>query len=195
MSSINSISSNLLQSYINYQSKKELTPQNMFQMLSIQLGGDGETITKKQLDSYIESANNGKIKISDAELNALTLLQDKWDTISGGKDSIKFGDMASYTTLLATIITSGIATSEDAASSDSSMSTTEEIYAYLIDSAFKAATNDNSDDNSSTDAASLLQTLLEGTTDIKDDSNSELIATLINFIADLKSASTVNTQV
>ena len=42
----------------------------MFQMLSIELGGDGETITKKQLDNYIKSAQDGKIKISNRDYAA-----------------------------------------------------------------------------------------------------------------------------
>ena len=190
MSGIQSISPSLLKSYINYQSKKELTTQNMFQMLSIELGGDGETITKKQLDNYIKSAKDGQIKISKAELSALTTFQEKWDTISGGKDSIKFGDMGNYTTLLVTIVTNGISSAADSGSSEASMSTTEEIYAYLMDSALKSSAGDNT----TAGATSLLQTLLSGTTNTKDDANSELIATLVNFIADSKSSSTVSAQ-
>ena len=196
MSGIQSISPSLLKSYINYQSKKELTPKNMFQMLSLELGGDGETITKKQLNTYIESAKSGKIKISKAELSALAMLQEKWDTISGGKDSITFGDMASYTTLLATIITSGISPSADIESSETSMSPAEEIDAYLMNSALKSSTGDNTTADSTTaDATSLLKTLLSGTSGAKDDANSELIAALVNFIADSKSAPTVSAQV
>lgn len=190
MSSINSISSSLIQSYVNYQAKKELTPQNMFQMLSIELGGDGETITKTQLDTYIKSAKDGTIKVSNAELGALKTLQDKWDTISGGKDSITFGDMANYTTLLVSIVTSGIVGADDSDSATSSMSSTDKIKAYLIDSALKGSAGDNSVSG----ATSLLQTLLKGTTDTKDDSNSEIIAALVNFIADSKSSSTVSVK-
>ena len=88
MSGINNIGSNLLQSYVNYQSKSEFSPKEMFQILSIDMGGDSETITKDQLDTYIKSAKDGSIDLNDKELGALTTMQDNWNTISNGKDSI-----------------------------------------------------------------------------------------------------------
>lgn len=188
MSGINNIGSNLLQSYVNYQSKSEFSPKEMFQILSLDMGGDSETITKDQLDTYIESAEDGSIDLSDKELGALTTLQDNWNTISNGKDSITPGDMLEYTGLLATAVTGGISVSESfVAATETSSSTIDDIDSYLIESALSSSNGGSYKSN----LTSLLNTLLTGTTDEEDDTNANLIGTLTNLIAENEKSSTV----
>lgn len=188
MSSINNISSDLLQSYVSYQAKSELKPREMFQMLSLELGGDSETITKSQLDEYISSAKDGSISISNKEYAALTTLQDNWDTISNGGDSITYSDMKNYSNILVSAVTGGISLSDNPGSLSNS-SEIKDVNAYLIEHALKGI-----DKTDSSGATSLLQTLLTGTTDKNDDANANLIGSLINFIANFESASTIDVE-
>ncbi len=54
MSTINGISKdNLLGNYLNSTSNKKLNAKEIFKELSLDVGGDGKTIAKKDLDSYI----------------------------------------------------------------------------------------------------------------------------------------------
>lgn len=188
MTSISGLSSSLLNSYEKFQSyKNELTTENMFQMLSVEVGGDGETITKDQLDSYIESAKNGDIKISNQEIKALTTIQDNWNTIAGSKDaeSISFTNMKDQSQLLLSAVTGGssLSSSSDSGSSSASDSVDDYIVSQTL-----GTSNDKSN------ATSLLKTLLTGNTDEADDANAGLIATLTNIIADYESASSVEME-
>lgn len=187
MSSVSNISANLIQSYINYNSKSELSTKEMFQMLSLELGGDSETITKDQLDTYMEDANDGLVDVSNSELKALTELQDNWDNISGGKDSITYDNMANYSDILVGTVTNDTSSSDNLNLSHSPM---DEVYAYLTES---AGLSDNSAISSS-DLSACLESLLTGTTDKNDDANSNLIATLTNLIAAYSSTSTVDVE-
>lgn len=192
MTSISGLSSGLIQSYEKFQSyKSELTTENMFQMMSVELGGDGETITKDQLDTYIESAQDGDIEISDKEIVALTTLQEDWNAIAGkGSDTITFKDMENNTNLLLSAVAGGISTAGLFDSSSASTSSSiDDIDTYLIEAALGM-----SSDNTSSGATSLLQTLLSGNTDEKDDTNANLIGKLVNIIADYQSASAVDVE-
>lgn len=168
MSSISSIGSGLILGFENFGLKSELTLQNMFQMLSIELGGDGETINKKDLDNYIDDAKDGIIEVSDKELSALTELQSNWDTIAGkGNDSITFSDMKNYSTILVMAISGGI-TSDN-------INDSEDLEPSII----------NNEDDANSSLNSVLKTILS------DDKNTNLIDTLTNLIKAYSSISTI----
>lgn len=190
MTSISGLSSGLINSYEQFKSyKSELTTENMFQMLSLQVDGDGDTITKKQLDTYIESAEDGTIDISDKELDALKTIQEDWTKISGGKDSITFKDMEDKPNLLLKAVTGGISSNiADKLKVDSAI---DDVDQYLIDAALNTSFEK---DSSGSGVNSLLQTLLTGKTAEEDDNNANLIAKLINIISDFESQSTVETE-
>ena len=180
MTSINGLGSNLLDAYEKFQSyKSELTTENMFQMLSVEIGGDGETITKDQLNAYIEDAEDGTVEINESEFEALKLMQDNWDTIAGeGAESITYEEMEDYTGILLTAVTGGIS-APSSNSGDSNYSYVEDIDAYLLESL-----GDSYNYDSASGLSSLLQTLLTGTTDEEDDINADLIATITNMIVE-----------
>jgi len=97
---INSISAGLIKNYVTLQSKTQLTTEDMFKSLSLELGGDGTSITKDQLNNYIEKADSGSIVVSKDKLNALKSIQNKWDEISSKKDSVTAADFKYYAVLL-----------------------------------------------------------------------------------------------
>lgn len=198
MTNINAVgSSSLTASYLNSTSNAKVDPKKVFQELSIDMGGDGKAITKKQLDSYItkaKAAKSGKEDtsgISDNELKGLETMQKNWDKISKGSDSITYSNMSSAAnkSILTSMDTADKTTTID--KSKEAKDFTKTINDYIVNSALNTNTNTSSSNN----AQSVLKTLLTGTTDENDDSNAELIAKLTNIIADSKKAkSTVETE-
>lgn len=198
MSNINSVgSSSLTASYLNATQNAKVDPKKVFQELSIDMGGDGKAITKKQLDSYIAKAKTAKAGktdtsgISDNELKGLETMQKNWDKISKGSDSITYSNMSSAAnkSILTSMDTADKVTTVD--KSADAKEFTKTLNDYIVTSALNTNTNTSSSNN----AQSVLKTLLTGTTDENDDSNAELIAKLTNIIADSKKAkSTVETE-
>lgn len=176
--------------YMNSVSPDKADAKTIFSKLSIDAGGDGKSITKDQLNSYITKAQNGKVSIPDEEMNALKTLQKNWDKVADGGDSITYSNVSAngYTSTLTSMAPDNGSKTVDM-SSDFNNSKTE-IDNKLISSALGTSTNSSS----STDYSSMLKTLLTGTTDENDDSNAESIAALTNFIANSKSTSTVETE-
>lgn len=174
MSSISNINPGFLQSYINFHSKTKLTIEEMFKYLSIEMGGDGKSITKSQLDSYIEEAKSHSMKISKQKLSALKQIQKNWDTISKGEDSISAGDMEGYEAILAAAMADGF---ESIEISDEPNSFVSEIYKYLLENLGISDLKDASD----SDLNSYLQTLLSEDSD--DDAIGDAIDSLINLMA------------
>ncbi len=192
MTGISGLSSGLMRSYINFQSKEKISSRELFQMLSLELGGDSEKITKKQLDSYLEEAEDGLLEVSTSELSSLKTLQRNWDTISSGKDSITFSDMENYSGLLISmVIGSGQENSEQ--EKDYSMYDYQEnVDNYII--AHTLGIPDLADASES-DLSSYLKELLSGSDSSDDDSNANLIDTLTNMIAMFSSKSTLSLDV
>lgn len=202
MSNINAVgSSSLTASYLNATQNAKVDPKKVFQELSIDMGGDGKAITKKQLDSYIAKAKTAKAGtnsttgdtsgISDNELKGLETMQKNWDKISKGSDSITYSNMSSAAnkSILTSMDTADKVTTVD--KSADAKEFTKTLNDYIVTSALNTNTNTSSSNN----AQSVLKTLLTGTTDENDDSNAELIAKLTNIIADSKKAkSTVETE-
>lgn len=176
----------LVGQYIDDTSSSKLDAKTIFKELSIDMGGDGKTITKDQLDSYVSDAESGNLSISNDELKSLKTLQSSWKTVSEGGDSITYanvsGDKGLFTSMAGTT-----ATTSSTSDINLTQSSTDQIYSYLINSALSS----NSQTASSTDLSSMLKTLLSGTTDENDDANANAIATLTNLIAQSKSTSTI----
>jgi len=185
MTVIYNISPGFLQSYITYQGKEKLDPEEVFKSLSLEMGGDGKSITMDQLNSYIDKAESGSIDVDETKLKALKQIQKNWDNISKGKDSITYGDMEAYKSLLLATVAGTFTKTEI---NDSTSSIKDAIYDYLTD----ALGLSSSKDITETDLTSYLNELLTNT---EDNSNSELIATLTNMIASFSPLSTVETEI
>lgn len=184
---VSNISAGMILGHILTHGKHKVTLEEMFKRLSFEMGGDGKTITKKQLDEYVSKAESGNIKISKAKLKALKQLQAKWDDISKGKDSISFSDMKGFPLMLVSIYVSGFEDSEDEDKKDSKKDDFKEYVKLALE------INDNSLDKSALE--SKLKSLLADKSN--DDSNGDLIDTLTNLIAasDAKANTTVEKQV
>lgn len=191
VSTINSSSS--VNNYLESTPKNELNPREIFKKLSIDLGEDGKTITKDKLDSYVAKAEKAKAGkedtsgISDEELASLTALQDKWNTIADGGDSITFANMSKNKDILTSMDKPDAKPTVDP---NQFKNDTADVYAYIMESALATSTNSNGQSG----AQSLLNTLLTGNTDVNDDSNANMIAKLTNLIAESKATSTVDTK-
>ena len=182
---IDSLSSGLIQSYINYGSMSSFSTDDMFRSVSMQVGGDGKSITKDELDTYIKNAGSDV-----ADLSQLKVMQTNWDTISGDEDSITSSDMKDYTKLLTSAISSNISqkinsNASSLLSEDTSLSATDKIYGYLIDSAVNGS---NSTTTSGYDLLnSYLSELLSNNSYESD--NSDEIDAVINMIGAMQEAS------
>lgn len=175
--------------YLDSTDSKDLNPKEIFKKLSIDVGSDGKTISKDQLDSYVKKAESGKIEISDEELSALQDMQDSWDKISQGNDSITYADMSQNKDILTSMAPEETETTDYEAAAKQA---TADAYAYIMQSALGTS----SSSGSSSTANSLLNTLLTGNTDENDDANADLIDKLTNLIAEFKSStkSTIETE-
>lgn len=190
MTGINNVSSSrLLAGYLQSTSNDDLDAKTIFKNLSIDLGGDGKTITKDKLDSYIEAAASKTVKVSDETLNGLKQIQSQWDKISNGSDSISYANMANRKSLLTSMDSADKKSSVDVEALAASQM---DVDSYLVASALGFSAYDTEDSGSN--LTSMLRSLLTGTTDENDDSNADLIATLTNLIADLKSNKSVDVE-
>lgn len=92
---VSSIGSDSLTTLLNRLGSKTKSTDDMFKKLSDDVGGDGKTITKKQLEDYISSLESDTSSTADkGKLGFLKQLDSNWDNISNGKDSITSSDLA-----------------------------------------------------------------------------------------------------
>ena len=101
---INGISSGQMLKLQNFSGGRKLTTEKMFGMISIQLGGNGKTITRNQLQQYIQKADNGLINCASKQLKAFKLLDDNWKDLFGDSDSITARDFNKAAGIFAQII-------------------------------------------------------------------------------------------
>ena len=101
---INGISSGQMLKLQNFSSGRKLTTEKMFGMISIQLGGNGKTITRNQLQQYIQKADNGLINCASKQLKAFKLLDDNWKDLFEDSDSITARDFNKAAGIFAQII-------------------------------------------------------------------------------------------
>ena len=182
-----------LKRYLDSTSADKVDEKKIFEKLSIDMGGDGNSITKDHLDSYVKSIKDGTTNVSKEESDALKELQKNWSDIvdDENSDSITFYDVnASGNT---DILTSMVSEAKDDGSADlrkDAADATIKAYSTVVN----AALNFSADGNKGSSAKSLLQTLLTGTTDENDDANADMIDKLTNIIAELQKTSTVETE-
>lgn len=176
------ISLSLLQNYATYVNKASVSTEKMFEKLSKDLGGDGSSINKDDLNKYIEDAENNAISVNDTKLTALKTLQKSWDAVSNGEGSISFSNMKDYTNLL------GLAYTSDIISSINSSTTSDtNYYNSLVEQALggKSSTSVTSSTTASkSDLVSQLKSLLSENSDEND--NSDEIDSVINLLAKLE---------
>jgi hypothetical protein len=79
-------------SQIQQMNRKPPSAEDMFQRLTNDIGGDGKTISKEALDSYISDLESGTDG-NKGKLGFLKQLSSKFDQISGGKDNITVDDL------------------------------------------------------------------------------------------------------
>ena len=180
---IHNISAGFIETYINFLGKEKLTTGEMFKRLSLEMGGDGSTITKKQLNDYIDKASSGSIKLGKQKLSALKALQKDWDTISQGKDSISVGDMKGFELLLAATLTDMETGDKD--SENSTANSADDLHALLL----KNLGLTNIKDATKSDLSAHLNTLLSNNSN--DDDIADAIDSLINLKANSDNSSTV----
>lgn len=169
-------------------SAKNPEAKTIFEKLSLDVGGDGKSITKEQLDSAINSAKSGKTQMPKEQLDAMKDLQSNWKEISDGTDSVSYYDVAAagYKDTLLSMVPE---TPDKPDYKKIAEDATTEAYNKIVSAALGGLNNNN---NSGSSMQSLLNTLLTGTTDKNDDSNAELIAKLTNMLAERNNKSTVD---
>lgn len=193
MTMIYNMSAGFLVTYIESKGSKGtgVSMEEIFKRLSVEMGGDGKSITKQQLDEYIEKAEAGEIQVDNSKLKALKRIQDNWDTIANGKDSITFADMKNYYILLAATMTGNFTKTEV---EDESSSMKDDIIDYLQEQ-YGLNSKDEIKKSHLEDFLNNLLTQKDKT--IVSDSNLEsaLIDTVTNMIASHTKTSTVETEV
>lgn len=190
MSEIVGFGANLLKVYYSCQERGVMSMEEMFKSLSLSLGGDGEKITKKDLDKYIENADKGLVDVGKTKLRALKMIQKNWGTISQDKDYITLSDMKDYSFLLI------MAVYGDTSASDPSneLTTEDEQKDTAIIEDLMKNTKDCTPSEVCDKLANLLKDLLNGTDDTSDEENANLIAAVTNLIADSSQTYTVEAQ-
>ena len=89
---INGVSSGQILRLQNFGGTRKLTTDKIFGMISIQLGGDGRSISRENLKQYIQKADDGLINCSEKQLKAFKLLYENWKDLFGDTDSITARD-------------------------------------------------------------------------------------------------------
>lgn len=196
MTSIYNISPGFLITYSTYQGKDKLNMEDVFKQLSFEMGGDGSSITKDQLNNYISKADSGDIQVDHSKLSALKIIQKNWDTISKGDNSISYDDMKDYSSLLAATLNGDFTKTEI---DDSKSSMKDAIFDYLVDDLGLSS----KDEVKKSDLSNYLNKIIANTSNINStetnsvDSNeadNELIGALTNLIATFSTNSTVEAQ-
>lgn len=92
---VNSINGDSLTTLLKQiSSKAQSSDDDLFKKLSEDVGGDGKTITKKQLEDYIAKVESDTTGTEDkGKLGFLKQLDKNWDKISNGSDSITSADL------------------------------------------------------------------------------------------------------
>ena len=186
MTTIYNISPGFLVTYMSYNGKKDISMEEVFKRLSLEMGGDGEKITKEQLDEYIEKAESGDIQVDEAKLDALTRIQENWDTISKGEDFIIYDNFKDNPTLLAATLAGNFTATEI---EDSNSSMKDAIYDYLVD----YLNLSDKEEISESDLTAYLDELIEDEL-LGASSSEELIKAVTNLITNTSLTSTIETE-
>lgn len=189
---VSGVSAEMILAFKKFSGKKKATLQDMFKSLSIEMGGDGKTITKSQLDSYIQKAESGTSKISPTRLQALKKMLANWNNISKDGESITFSDMQSMPMLLFDAAVGDFNNSDKTKKSDDE----QESNKFDVEEYLKSALNIPEDGKiTKSDIESQLKTLLSSTSENTSGTTSDLIDSMVNLLASFDNAPTVSAEV
>jgi len=186
------VSAEMILGFVKFHGKRKVTLAEMFKSLSLEMGGDGTKITKKQLDSYIQKAENGSVKISKAKLKALKKIQEHWDKISKDGENITFGDLQGMPMLLVNAVTGDFEDPDKEKTLDKSNDANDSDKFNLQDY-LKTALNLSKDEEiTQPDLEAHLKSLLSESSN--DGTNADLVDAVTNLIASFSSPTTVETE-
>lgn len=184
------VSAEMILAFKKFSGKKKATLQDMFKSLSFEMGGDGNSITKEQLSSYVRNAQNGTIKLNPTRLKALKKILENWDNISKDGKSITYADLQSMPMLLFNAAVGDLTDSDKKKKSDEDKSEKFDLEKYL-----KEALNLTEDGEiSKSDLEAHLKTLLADTSENTSGTTSDLIDSMVNMLASFDSAPTVSAE-
>lgn len=174
------ISSGLMLNMYKYGSAaKKIEKQEIFASISVAIGGDGKTINRKQLQDYIEKADNKEVKISDKLLNAYKQFDSAWDTVFGkDTENITIEDYDKGAYLFANII---ISSNDESENEKFYKDLQEKSKKYLDELAEKL----NGDKDAPLEIQQVKDYLAELIDKNEEEDNDEEIAKLTNVIAEL----------
>lgn len=89
---LKNISAGFILGYKNIISKSQVSLREIFINFSVTMGGDGKSISKDQLNTYIDNAERGLVKVSDKKLEALKKIQNNWENCFKDKEAITYED-------------------------------------------------------------------------------------------------------
>lgn len=188
---VSNVSEGMILAFANCNGKKKITLEEMFKRLSLEMGGDGTKITKKQLDDYIKKAEAGLVSVSKTKLKALKQMQGNWDNLSKDGNNITFDDLKNFPMLLVNVTVGDF----EGTDKEKKQEKIDELDGFKFDikNFLKTALN-KSDDSEVTkaDLESYLQSILSESSN--DETNSELIDVLTNLIASFNAVSTINEE-
>lgn len=126
----------LLSDYLQNTPEENVDSRTVFKNLSFDVGGNGSAVTKDGLASYISEAEKGTVSTSDNQLSSLKTLYNNWDEISGGDDSINYGDVfaAGYKDTLVSMSSNAI-NDDDSDATKVTLSSTQQSNLNLVTSA------------------------------------------------------------
>ncbi len=184
------VSAEMILAFKKFSGKKKATLKDMFKSLSFEMGGDGNSITKEQLSSYVRNAQNGTIKLNPARLKALKKILDNWDKISKDGKSITYADLQSMPMLLFNAAVGDLTDSKKDKKEDEDESEKFDIEKYLKD-----ALNITEDEEiTKTDIEAHLKTLLANTSADTPPETTNLIDSMVNILASFDNAPTVTAE-
>jgi len=189
MTRIYNMSAGFLLAYMEHVGKDDIDLQEEFKRLSYEMGGDGKTITKDQLDNYIKKADAGLIDVDKTKLKALKRIQNNWDNIANGDNTLTFEEMKKYAALLLATL-NGTFTATEIEENEEKSSLKDAIFDYLTD---YLGLSDKEEVQES-DLTAYLNELISDKTSTEDGTNDELIGTLTNLIATYNSDFTIETE-
>lgn len=189
MTEIYNISAGFLQICEDYLGKKKLSSEDIFKRLSLEMGGDGKTITKKQLDDYIDKAEKGSIEIDSNRLNALKKIQQNWDNIAKGKDSINYDDMKGNEALLFATVVGTFTKTE--INDEQQSKIIDEVY-NLLKNHYKGSDKTGLKKE---DLVKYLKNIISKSSGEDDDTNSEIVGTLVNMISSFDQKKSVDIEI
>lgn len=200
MSVIYNMSAGFLVTYIASKGDKGegISMEDIFKRLSVEMGGDGKSITKKQLDDYIKNAESGTIEVDESKLKALKNIQANWDNISHGKDQITFDDMKGFYILLAATMTGNFQRTEiedkDKNEDEDKTSSQEKDVSDYLQKKYGLHSKDEIKKSHLDELLNDLLTQKNKNVDANSDLESTLIDTVTHMIASYNKTSTVETE-